>query len=95
MNFILFFVISGTLARYIETEMTTIESQLAEEELNRSVRDLIYWNRVYNQLKSKSLVPIFSLSFEWNKELKIIEKSLLTTFDYNFYKLSIMLEKRN
>ena len=55
MNFILFFVISGTLARYLETELTTIENQLVEEELNRSVRDLIYWNRVYNQLKSKSL----------------------------------------
>ena len=28
-------------------------SDMAEEELARSVRDLIYWNRVYNQLKSE------------------------------------------
>ena len=30
------------------------EREIIEEELSRSVRDLIYWNRVYNSLKGTS-----------------------------------------
>ena len=36
-------------------------SDMAEEELARSVRDLIYWNRVYNQLKSESIQQFWNL----------------------------------
>ena len=35
---------------YSETKLTTID--VVEAELSRGIRDLIYWNRVQNQLKS-------------------------------------------
>ena len=55
---ILLVVIIGTKAAAIynnDLDQEAVQSSdMAEEELARSVRDLIYWNRVYNQLKSES-----------------------------------------
>lgn len=61
MNLLILLVITiGTKAAAIykndldlQDEAANVSIDAVEEELARSVRDLIYWNRVYNQLKSE------------------------------------------
>ena len=60
MNLLILLVITiGTKAAAINKNDLDLQDEAAvsidavEEELARSVRDLIYWNRVYNQLKSE------------------------------------------
>ena len=54
---ILLVIVIGTKAAAIynndNLDQEAVKSSDMEEELARSVRDLIYWNRVYNQLKSE------------------------------------------